>query len=187
MEIGELSQSQVPTVTSQDTRIARSTPTRISPGRPPGLFQRAAMRGSQSLQSQTLVEPIVLPEMSRRLARINHGLHLYEENLAQSIDVEHLAFQSVPPQIQHLVQELRKVQRDIMTGTRPIGTEMEQIETSIVQLEGATVGPQEGLKKLGGRIDGQDNRQTRHQQVTSQMHQTQQADGAVAMGRDEQL
>jgi len=116
MESDELSQSQAPTVTSQDTRIARSTDTRISPGLPPGLFLRAAMRRSQSQQAQAPVEPLLSPEMSRRLDRINQSLHLYEDNLVQSIDQEHLAFQSLPPQTQHLVRELRKVKKDIMRG-----------------------------------------------------------------------
>jgi len=36
-------------------------------------------------------------------------------------------------------------------------------------------------------MDGQDNRQTQHEQVTSYLHQTLQAAGAAAVGRDEQL
>jgi len=187
METDELSLSQAPTVTSQDTRIARSTDSRISPGLPPGLFHQAAMRRSQSQQSQTPAEPLLSHEMSRRLDRINRSLHLYEDNLAQSIDQEHLAFQSLPPQIQQLVRELRKVKKDIMMGARYIGTELEQIDTSMVQVEAATKGLQEALKRVGGRMDGQDSRQTRHEQVTSHLHQTIQAEGAAAMGRDEQL
>jgi len=92
METDELSQAQAPTVTSEDTRIARSTATRISPGLPPGLFDRAAMRGFQSPQSQIPAEPLLSPEMSRRLDCINRSLHLYEDNLGNSIDLEHLAF-----------------------------------------------------------------------------------------------
>jgi len=160
METDELSQSQARTVTSQDTRIARSIETRISPGLPRGLFQRATMRRSKSQQSQTPAEPILSPEMSRELDHINRSLHLYEDNLAQSVDQEHLAFQSLPPQIQHLVRELRKVKRDIMTGARYIGTELEQIDISMVLVVAATKGVQDTLKKVGGRIDGPDNRQT---------------------------
>jgi len=74
-----------------------------------------------------------------------------------------------------------------MTGARYIGTELEQIDTSMVQVEAATKGLQDALKRVGGRMDGQDSRQTRHEQVTSHLHQTIQAEGAVAMGRDEQL
>ena len=74
-----------------------------------------------------------------------------------------------------------------MTGARCIGTELEQIDTSMVQVEAATIELQEAIKRVGGRIDGQDKRQTRHGQVTSLLHQTLQAEGAVAMGRDEQL
>jgi len=187
METDELSQSQAPTVTSQDTRIARSTDTRISPGLPPGLFQRAVLRRSQSQQSQAPAEPLLAPEISRRLDRINRSLHLYADNLVQSIDQEHLVFQSLPPQIQHLVRELRKVKKDIMTGASYIGTELEQIDTSMVQVEAATKGLQDALKRVGGRMDGQDSRKTRHEQVTSHLHQTIQAEGAAAMGKDEQL
>jgi len=125
--------------------------------------------------------------MSRRLERINRSLHLYKDNLAQSVDWEHLAFQSLAPQIQDLVQELRKVKKAIMTGARYIGTELEQIDTSMVQVEAATQGLQEAFKRVSGRIDGQDTRQTQHEQVTSHLHQTIQTEGAAAMGKDEQL
>jgi len=84
IERDELSQSQAPTVTSQDTRIARSTDSGIAPGLPPGLFQRAVMRRSQSQQSQVLAETLLSPEMSRRLDRINRSIHMYEDNLVQT-------------------------------------------------------------------------------------------------------
>ena len=74
-----------------------------------------------------------------------------------------------------------------MTGARPIGTELEQIDISMVQVETATKGLQDALKRVGGRMDGQDNRQTRHEQVTSQRQQSIQAEGAAAVGSDEQL
>ena len=183
-ERAELCQSQATKVTAQETRIARSTDTRISPGLPPRLFQRAAMRRSQSQQFQAAAEPLLSPEMSRRLDCINRSLHLYEDNLVQSIDQEHLAFQSLPPQIQHLVREQRKVKKDIMTGARYIGTELEQIDTSMVQVEAGRKGLQDGLKRVGGRMDGQDGRQTRHEQVTSHLHQTIQAEGVAALGWD---
>ena len=170
METDELSQSQAPTETSQDTRIARSTDTIISAALPPGLCQRGAMRRSQSQWSQTPAVPLLLPERSRRLARINRSLHLYEDNLAQSIDQEHLAFQSCPLQIQHLLKELPKVKQDKITGSRYIGTELEQMDNSMVQVEAATLGLQDALKRVTGRMDGQDNRQTRHEKVTSQLH-----------------
>jgi len=170
METDELSQSQAPMVTSQDIRIGRSTDTRISPGLPPGLFQRVVMGWSQSQQSQAPAEPLLSPEMSRRLDRINSSLHLYEDNQVQSIDQEYLAFQSLPPQTQHLVRELRKVKKDIMTGARYIGTDLEQIDTSMVHVEGATKGLQDALKRVGGRMDGQHSRQTRYEQVTSHLY-----------------
>jgi len=187
METDELSQPQAPTVISQDTRITRSRDTRISPGLPAGLFRRAAMRRSQSQQSQTPAVPLLSPEMSRRLDRINRSLHLYEDNLAQSVDLEHLAFQSLSPQIQHLVRELRKGKKDIMTGARYICTELEQIDTSMLQVEAATQGLQEAFKRVSGRMDGQDTRQTQHEQVSSHLHQTIQTEGAAAMSMDEQL
>jgi len=186
METDELSQSQAPTVSSQETRIARSTESRISPGLSPGLFQQAAMRRSQSQQSQTPAEPIVSPEISRQLDRINQSLHLYKNNLAQSVDKEQLAWQCLPPQIQHLVRELRKVKRDIMTGATYIGTELEQIDISMVQVEIVTKGLQDALIRVGGRMDGQDNRQTRHEQVTSQRQQSIEAEAVAAVGSDEQ-
>jgi len=118
------------------------------------------MRRSQSELSQTPAEPLLSPEMSRRLDRINRSLHLYEDNLTHSIDLEHLAFQSLSPQIQHLVRELRKVKKDIIMGARYIGTQLEQIETSTVQVEAVTQRLQEAFKRVSGRMDGEDTRQT---------------------------
>jgi len=120
----------------------------------------------QSQQSQTEVERLLSLEMSRRLDRINRRLHLYKDNLAQRINSKPLGFQSLPTPIQHLVRELRKVKREMMTGARYIGTVLEQIDTSMVQVEVATNGLQEALKRVSGRMDGQDNRQTQHEQVT---------------------
>jgi len=74
-----------------------------------------------------------------------------------------------------------------MTGARYIGTELEQINTSMVQVGAATKGLQEGLQRVSDRMERQDNRQTQHEQVTSHLHQTIQAEGAAVLGRDEQL
>jgi len=74
-----------------------------------------------------------------------------------------------------------------MMDARYIGTEQEQIDTSMVQVEMATKGLQEVLKRVSGSMDEQDNRQTQHKQVTSHLHQSIQAEGAAAMGRGEQL
>jgi len=125
--------------------------------------------------------------MSRRLNRINRSLHLYLDDLAYSIEQEHLVFQSVPPQSQYSVRELRKVKREIMRGAKSIRTELGQIDISMEQVGPATKGLQDTLEKVSGRMDGQDNRQTQHKQVTSHLHQTIQAAGAAPMGRDKQL
>ena len=77
----ELSQSQDPMLTSQDTTMARSTDTRVSPTLPPGLFDHVAMRRSECQQSHTVGEPILTPKISRRRDCINRSLHLYEHNL----------------------------------------------------------------------------------------------------------
>jgi len=57
----------------------------------------------------------------------------------------------------------------------------------MVQVEAATKGLQDSPNRVGGRMDGQDSRQTRHELVTSQLHQTIQAQGVAAMGSDEHL
>jgi len=43
-----------------------------------------------------------------------------------------------------------------MTRARYIETELEQIDTSMVKVEVATKGLQDALKRVGGRMDGQD-------------------------------
>jgi len=74
-----------------------------------------------------------------------------------------------------------------MTGRRYIGTVLEQIDTSMVHVEAGTKWLQEALRRVSGRMDGQDTCQMQHEQVTSHLHQTIQAEGAVAMARHKQL
>jgi len=125
--------------------------------------------------------------MSSRFDRIKRSLHLYNDDLSPSIHQEHLGFQSLPPQIQHLVREQHMVKWEITTGAKYIGTELEQIDTSMVQVGAAKKGLQDARKRVSGRMDGRDNPQALHEQVTSHFHQTIQAEGVAAMGRDEQL
>ena len=73
-----------------------------------------------------------------------------------------------------------------MTDAKYIGRELEPIDTSMVQVEAATKGLQEALKWVSGRIDRQESLQTQYQQVRSHLHMTIQAEGAAAMGQDEQ-
>jgi len=65
--------------------------------------------------------------------------------------------------------------------------EQEEIDTSMVQVETAAKGLQEALQRVSGRMDGQDNCQTQHEQITSHLHETIQAAGGAAIGREEQL
>jgi len=65
--------------------------------------------------------------------------------------------------------------------------ELEQLDTSMVEGDAATKGLQDALKRVGRRMDGKASRQTQHELVTSHLHQTIQAQGAAAMGRDDQL
>jgi len=110
------------------------------------------MRRCRSQHSQTPAEPLLYPEMSRRLDRINRSVYLYEDNLALSIGQEHLAFQSLLPQIQHLVRELCKVKKDIMTCARytgGAGTNRYQHGTGTSGNRGASRSVQKGQWKEG--------------------------------------
>ena len=118
------------------------------------------MRGSQSQQSQNPLEPILTPEMSKRVDLINRSLVLYKEDLVRSIDPEHLVLQSLLPSIQHLKWELRKVKRELTTGARYVGKELDQIDSSMTRVETATKGLQETLRWVSCRMDRKDNRQT---------------------------
>jgi len=44
-----------------------------------------------------------------------------------------------------------------MTGARYMGTELKQRDTSMGEVEAATKGLQEALRRVSGRMDGQDN------------------------------
>jgi len=72
-----------------------------------------------------------------------------------------------------------------MTGARYLGTELEPIDTSMIQVAGATQGLHEALQGLSGRMYGSDTRQTQQEQGTSHLHPTRQTGGAAEMVRDE--
>jgi len=146
-----------------------------------------SMTGSQSQQSHNQGEHILTPEIKKHLSGINQSLHLYEDDLAQSVHPEHPTFQSLPSPMPHLVRELCKVKREIITGARYVGTKLEQIETSMVQVEEGTKGLQEALKRVRMRMDWQDTHQTQHEGVTSHLHQSIQSEQGLANGGDEQL
>ena len=74
-----------------------------------------------------------------------------------------------------------------MTCARYRGTEVDQVEVSMVQLEAAIKCLQDALKRVFRRMNGQDRRQTGHKQVTSHLHQTIEAEGAAALGREGEL
>lgn len=68
-----------------------------------------------------------------------------------------------------------------------MGTEREQINTSMIQVEAVTKGLQKALKQVGGRMDRQDTLQPRHEQVNSHIHETIVSEGVVVMSWDERL
>jgi len=79
------------------------------------------------------------------------------------------------------------MERQIIKGARYVGEELRQIDISMRQEETVTEVLQEALKKVSGRMNGQDSRQAQHEQVILYLHQTRQSEGSAGMSRDQQL
>ena len=174
--------SQVPTSSSTDTRMARSD--RSVPGLPPGIFARGNMRQTASQQSQASETPTIPAALDSRLQRMDQVLSLFDPNIRQSSDTQHLSYNALPQALRILATELDRTRGEIRSGTGYIWTELSRIDGWIIQMEKASEMLQMAYEQVTERLDDQD---ARHQARSSQLHQSIQAEGSAAMARDEEI
>ena len=168
--------SQVPSTSSTNTRIARSS--RATPtGLPPGTFARGEMRRTAS-QQRAAEEQNAVQAMVRRLERIDRVLSLYDQTLTTSQDPDHLAWNALQPTIRQLVNQLVETRSKLGAGARIVGQRLHSIDSWIIQIETPSEVLQESFRHVSQRLDDQ-------QATSSHLHQTIQSGGTEARQRDE--
>ena len=103
--------SQVPTSCSTDTRMARSD--RSVPGLPPGIFTRGNMRRTASQQSQASETPTIPAALDSRLQRMDRVLSLFDPNIRQSSDAQHLSYNALQQALRIGATELDRTRGEI--------------------------------------------------------------------------
>ena len=142
------------------------------------------MRRTASQQSQASETPTIPAALDSRLQRMDRVLSLFDPNIRQSSDAQHLSYNALPQALRILATELDRTRGEIRSGTRYIGTELSQINGWIIQMETALEMLQKAFEQVTERLDDQD---ARHQATSSQLHQSIQAEGSAAMARDEEI
>ena len=174
--------SQVPTSSSTDTRISSSD--RSVPSLPRGIFARGNMRRTTSQPSQASETPTIPAALDSFLQRMDRVLGLFDPSIRQSSYAQHLSYNALPQVLRTLATELDRTQGEIRSLTQYIGTELSRIDGLILQMETESEILQMAFEQVTERLDDQD---ARHQATSSQLHQSIQAEGSVAMARDEEI
>ena len=102
MHIDSNEVSQVPTLSSTDTCIARSD--RSVLGLFPGIFAGGNMRKTTSEESQASETLTILTTLDSRLQRMDQVLGLFDPRIWQSSDAKHLSYNALPQALRILAK-----------------------------------------------------------------------------------
>jgi len=181
----ELSSVQAPSVETTVTHLVRSHSADRTPRSPVGLgFLDKYGKGRRPGGRRTL-EPTGESLIAGRIQRLEQILGRFDPKLTVSQDRQHLAFNCLPTNILLMAQELVKVKNQLKSGVQIVGRELargdEQVR--ILDLESQTV--QESFAtQVAERLGEIDERQARHEAVTSHLHEAVQGTGEQSIHRD---
>jgi len=130
-------------------------------------------------------EPTSESLMTIRIRRLEQILGRVVPKPTVSQDSQHLAFSSLPPDILLMAQELVTVKHQLKAGVQIVGRELARIDQQVQLLDMETQKVQESFAtQVAQRLGETDERQTRHEAVTSQLHEVVQGTGEQSMHRD---
>jgi len=181
----ELSSVQTPSVESTVTQLARSHSADRTPRSPIGLrFLDKYGKGRRPGGRRT-PEPTGESLMAVRFRRLDQILGGFDPKLTVSQDRQHLAFSSLPTNILLMAQELVTVKNQVKSGVQIVGRELTRIDEQVQPLDLESQKVQESFATLvAERLGETDERQTRHEAVTSHLHKVVQGTGEPSMHRD---
>jgi len=123
--------------------------------------------------------------MAVRIQRLEQILGRFDPTLTVSQDREHLAFSSLPTNILLMAQELVKVKNQLKSGVQIVGRELARVGEQVRLFDSESQKVQESLPtQVAERLGETDERQTRHEAVTSHLHEAVQGTGEQSMHRD---
>jgi len=181
----ELSSVQAPSVETTVTHLVGSHSTDPAPQSPVGLgFLEKYGKGSRP-ESRRTPEPIRKPLMAVWIHRLEQIRGRFDPTLTVSQDREHLAFSSLPTNILLMAQELVTVKNQLKSGVQIVGRELARVDEQVRLLDSESEKVQESFAtQVAERLGETDERQTRHEAVTSHLHEAVQGTGEQSMHRD---
>jgi len=181
----ELSSVQAPSVETTVTHLARSHSADRTPRSPIGLgFLDKYGKGRHPGGRRTL-EPTGESLMAVRIRRLEQILGRFDLKLTVSQDRQHLAFSSLPTNILLMAQELVTVKNQLKSGVQIVGLELTRIDEQVQLLDLECQKVQASFAiQVSERLGETDERQTRHEAVTSHLHEAGQGTGEQSMHQD---
>jgi len=159
----ELSSVQAPSVETTVTHLVRSHSADRTPRSPGSLGFLEKYGKGRRPGSRRTPEPTGQPLMAVRIHSLEQILGRFDPTLTVSQDREHRAFSSLPTNILLMAKELVTVKNQLKSGPK--------VQESFA--------PQ-----VAERLGEMDERQTRHEAVTSHLHEAVQGTGKQSMHRD---
>jgi len=181
----ELSSVQAPSVETTVTHLVRSHSADRTPRSPVGLgFLEKYGKGRRPGGRRT-PEPTGESLMTGRIQRLEQILGRFDPKLTVSQDRQHLAFNSLPTNILLMAQELVKVKNQLKSGVQIVGRELARVDEQVRLLDLESQKVQESFAtQVAERLGETDERQARHEAVTSHLHEAVQGTGEQSMHRD---
>jgi len=183
----ELSRTSAPTVETTVTHLARTHSADRTPRSPIGfgfLDKYGKRRRGGCRRTPEPSESL----MAVRIRRLHQILGRFDPKLTFSQDRQHLAFSSLPTNIRLMAQELVTVKNQLKSGVQIVGRELTRIDEQVQLLDLESQKVQASFASLvAERLGETDERQTRHEAVTSHLHKAVQGTGEQSMHRDLRL
>jgi len=181
----ELSSVQAPSVETTVTHLVRSHSADRTPRSPVGLGCMEKYGKGRRPGSRRTPEPRGEPLMAVRIHRLEQIFGRFDPTLTVSQDREHLAFSSLPTNILLMAQELVTVKNKLKSGAQRVGRELARVDEQVRMLDLESQKVQESFAtQVAERLGETDERQTRHEAVTSHLHEAVQGTGEQSMHRD---
>jgi len=181
----ELSQDTAPSVEYDSTRLARSHSggsARRSPSLGIGLLVKKRSTRQRGWKSPAPARDSV---MSGRIERLDRILGRFDPTLKESRDARHLSFHSLPAEVLAMAHELLKFKSQLRAGAQIVGQELYRMDEQVRILDQESQKVQESFAStVAERLGETDDRQARHEAVTSQLHETVQGTEAQSIHRD---
>jgi len=184
----ELSQDTAPSVETDSTRLARSHSGGRAPRSPRlgiGFLVKQTSRHTRGSKSPAPTRDCV---MTGRIERFDRILGRFDPTLKESRDARHLSFNSLPAEVLTMAHELLKFKSQLKAGAQIVGQELNRMDEQVRILDQESQKVQESFAStVAKRLGETDDRQARHEAVTSQPHETVQGTEAQSIHRDRLL